>query len=75
MNAKTLRADRDLHESLNSQTVTAPSSIAMRCFRMLEARLTGLTPMQMTIVSVIFISTVCGAIATALIFRWWNGHS
>jgi hypothetical protein len=74
MNAETLHLDRDLHERLNCRTVTAPSSIAMRSFRMLEARLAGLSALQMAIVSVVFICTISGAIAATMMFRWWNGR-
>jgi hypothetical protein len=39
-----------------------------------KALLVGLTPLQLAIVSAIFVLTLCGAIATALAFRWWNGR-
>jgi hypothetical protein len=39
---------------------------------MLRSQLAGLKPLQVAMVSAIFFGTLSGAIAAALIFRWWN---
>jgi hypothetical protein len=41
---------------------------------MLKSHLAGLTPLQVAVVSAIFLGTLCGAIAAAMLFRWWNGR-
>jgi hypothetical protein len=42
---------------------------------MLRSQIAGLTPLQVAVVSTIFILTLCGAIAVALAFRWWNART
>jgi hypothetical protein len=42
---------------------------------MLRSQFSDLTPLQAAVVSAIFFLTLCGAIAAALAFRWWNSRS
>ena len=42
------------------------------CLGMPRTNLADLTPLQIAIVSAIFILTLLGAIVAALAFRWWN---
>jgi hypothetical protein len=41
---------------------------------MLRSQLACQTPLQVAIVTAIFIVTLCGAIVTAMAFRWWNAR-
>jgi hypothetical protein len=49
-----------------------PTWAQARYADMLKSQFAGLTPLQIAVVSAIFILTLCGAILAALAFRWWN---
>jgi hypothetical protein len=60
---------------LDSKSQFFRDGIVGQWYRLLKSRLADLTPVQLAVVSAVFVLTFCGAVLAALMFRWWNARN